>query len=398
MRISENKLRNLIRQTLMSEVREFITKTAAVTRKIPAGSGSDLEAVEMRNDELVQEIRNVLWMPQGIETHARILLAASNIDPALEGQSEYTSSGYVISEPSSSILTDELTQLDRKMSDYIIKSFGRLRSEMGAGAVNLPKIARSGNMSAYDVFNDALEAAFSSTVDTQASRTQGGKVYTGPLSPMKQEDLVDVIIDDMIEIILAPEGDQDRLDFERVEEEVQNLVNSVVSSSDEPAEAEMKLTNAFRREIDSALNKTARQERQRGATVSDVTVYAMINNIKGLFKLFLSRIVSKSAVPVDEYGRAFAALLSKASGIQDDYPLPSDLAKMDLRPILPNELDTGIVDFIQRVHNEMMSQINSMDYTRMVYHVISDQQDLYDEEGNPNPTYTYDEPHPAYDR
>jgi len=397
MRITERYLRNMIRQTLMAEVREFVTQTAAVTRKMPAGSGRDLVDVDMRNDELVQEIRNALWMPMGPEEHARILLAGSNIEPDLEGQREIMASGDVSRESAVSLLAAELQALDRHMTEYIVRSFGRLRSEMGPSAPNLPKSARSGAMGAYDVFIRAIEAAFSSSVDTQASRSQGGKVQGGPLFPVKQEDLVDVIIDDMIEILLAPQGDPDRFDFERVEEELQRLVDSLVERTDAPDIAAFKLTRAFEREINSARSKVTQQERFRGATVPDATVRKMIGNIDGLFKLFVNRIVAKGTTPISDYGRAFTAILSKACEIEDDYTLPPDLAGMRLNPILPPELDTGIVGFIQNVHDELMSQIDSMGYIRMVYRVITDPADLYDEEGNPNPKYTYDEPHPEYD-
>jgi hypothetical protein len=388
-------LSDIVRQVLLAEVRAFVTQPASMQRQVPIGSRSSTQQEVLGNDDLVQEIRNVLWMPQGAEEHARILLSASGIDPEQEGQREYVKGGGMAKDSSLSILTGELTGLDRHMSEFIVRSFGRLRGETGPGAVNLPKQVRASS-GAYELLIRALESGFSSSVDTQVSRERGGKVQAGALSPIKEEDLVDVVIDDMIEIVLSHAGEADRIDFDRVEEEMQRLVDSLVDEGDTQAAITAKLSAAFSREISSARSKATRQERERGARVADSTVRKMISNVEGLLKLFVSRVVSKDTVPVEEYGRAFSALLSKACEIEDDYELPQELANMRIDPVLPREIDDGIVDFIRAVHTELMAQVSRSHYLRMVYHVLTDQTDLYDDEGNPNPTYDLESPHPAY--
>lgn len=391
-------LRDIVRLVLLAEVREFVSTSTSVKRDVPSGSARERREDDVPNDRLVQEIRNALMMPQGAEEHARILLSGAGIEPDLEGQREYVPGVGETKTSSLSHATRELQELDRHMSDVVARSFGRLRGEAGPGAVNLPRSARSGSLGAYDTFIRALESGFSSTVDTEVSRRRGGKVQMGPLTPMKDEDLVDVLVDDMIEVLLSPSGDPDRLDFERVEEEMQRLVDSLIDEEDDKAAISSKLSAAFKREIDSARSKATRQERERGARVPDQTVRKMISNVEGLLKLFVSRVVMQSDVPQDEYGRAFAAIASRACGIEDDYKLPPSISSVRIEPILPQEVDRGIVDFVREVHSELMRSIDRMPYLRMAYHVIVDAGDLYDEDGHPTPQYTFDEPHPAYDR
>ena len=67
-----------------------------------------------------------------------------------------------------------------------------------------------------------------------------------------------------------------------------------------------------------------------------------------------------------------------------------------IKPILPEELDNGIVAFLREIHSELMDQVGAMSYLSMVYHVLTDQDDLYDKDGNPDPAFTLNNPHPAY--
>jgi hypothetical protein len=296
-------------------------------------------------------------------------------------------------------LASELRRLDKHMSEHIMLQFGLLRGETSVDAVILPQALRS-NTGAYSLLIRSLEAAFSSTVDTDKSMKMSmlpdaGK-KAGLQTRIMSEDLVGVVIDDMIEIILAPEHEPDRIDFDRVEEVMQALVDNLSIEEDSPAAAESKLFSTFKRQIDSARSRAARQERERGARVPDATIQEMISNIMALLKLFLKHVVGGSSIPASKYGITFASMLSKACEIEGDAPLPPELANMEIGPILPEELDNGIVAFLREIHSELMDQVGAMSYLSMVYHVLTDQDDLYDKDGNPDPAFTLNNPHPAY--
>ena len=407
-------LNTIVRRILLDEVRSFVTQSTTFKERIPSGS-SRLPAKDtvLENDEMVQVIRNVLWMPRGLEVHARLLLEASGIDSENEGQSEYVQGGNQKQTRSVDILVSELRRLDENMSEHIILNFGLLRGESSVDAVILPQTLRS-NTGAYSLLIRSLEAAFSSTVDTdksmKMSKLSGAGKKAGLQTKIMSEDLVDVVIDDMIEIILTPENKPGRIDFDRVEVVMQALVDKLRIAEDFPAAARAKLFSEFKRQIDSAKSRAARQERERGARVPDATIQEMINNIDLLLRLFLQHVVAESSIPASKYGITFAAMLSKACGIEGDVPLPevftdvpealTDVPKVrsgvTINPILPEELDNGIVAFLREIHSELMDQVGAMSYLSMVYHVLTDQDDLYDKDGNPDPAFTLNNPHPAY--
>ena len=407
-------LNTIVRRILLDEVRSFVTQSTTFKERIPSGSGRlPAKDTVLENDEMVQVIRNVLWMPRGLEVHARLLLEASGIDSENEGQSEYVQGGNQKQTRSVDILVSELRRLDENMSEHIMLNFGLLRGESSVDAVILPQTLRS-NTGAYSLLIRSLEAAFSSTVDTdksmKMSKLSGAGKKAGLQTKIMSEDLVDVVIDDMIEIILTPENKPGRIDFDRVEVVMQALVDKLRIEEDIPAAAQAKLFSAFKRQIDSAKSRAARQERERGARVPDATIQEMINNIDLLLRLFLKHIVAPSSIPASKYGITFAAMLSKACGIEGDVPLPevftdvpealTDVPKVrsgvTINPILPEELDNGIVAFLREIHSELMDQVGAMSYLSMVYHVLTDQDDLYDKDGNPDPAFTLNNPHPAY--
>jgi hypothetical protein len=393
-------LNTIIRRILLDEVRSFVTQSTTFKERIPSGSGKlPAKDTVLESDELVQVIRNVLWMPKGLEVHARLLLAAAGIDPENEGQREYVQGGSQKKTSDVDFLASELRRLDKHMSEHIMLQFGLLRGETSVDAVILPQALRS-NTGAYSLLIRSLEAAFSSTVDTDKSMKMSmlpdaGK-KAGLQTRIMSEDLVGVVIDDMIEIILSPEHEPDRIDFDRVEEVMQALVDNLSIEEDSPAAAESKLFSTFKRQIDSARSRAARQERERGARVPDATIQEMISNIMALLKLFLKHVVGGSSIPASKYGITFASMLSKACEIEGDAPLPPELANMEIGPILPEELDNGIVAFLREIHSELMDQVGAMSYLSMVYHVLTDQDDLYDKDGNPDPAFTLNNPHPAY--
>ena len=313
-------LNTIVRRILLDEVRSFVTQSTTFKERIPSGS-SRLPAKDtvLENDEMVQVIRNVLWMPRGLEVHARLLLEASGIDSENEGQSEYVQGGNQKQTRSVDILVSELRRLDENMSEHIMLNFGLLRGESSVDAVILPQTLRS-NTGAYSLLIRSLEAAFSSTVDTdksmKMSKLSGAGKKAGLQTKIMSEDLVDVVIDDMIEIILTPENKPGRIDFDRVEVVMQALVDKLRIAEDFPAAARAKLFSEFKRQIDSAKSRAARQERERGARVPDATIQEMINNIDLLLRLFLQHVVAESSIPASKYGITFAAMLSKACGIE----------------------------------------------------------------------------------
>jgi len=399
-------LNTIIRRILLDEVRSFVTQSTTFKERIPSGSGKlPAKDTVLESDELVQVIRNVLWMPKGLEVHARLLLAAAGIDPENEGQREYVQGGSQKKTSDVDFLASELRRLDKHMSEHIMLQFGLLRGETSVDAVILPQALRS-NTGAYSLLIRSLEAAFSSTVDTDKSMKMSmlpdaGK-KAGLQTRIMSEDLVGVVIDDMIEIILTPENKPGRVDFDRVEVVMQALVEDLRIAEVSPAAAESSLFSAFKRQLDSARSRAARQERERGARFPDATILKMIKNIEELLNLFLRHVVrerpisASKRIPASKYGITFASMLSKACEIEGDAPLPPALANMKIEPILPEELDNGIVAFLREIHSELMDQVGAMSYLSMVYHVLTDQDDLYDKDGNPDPAFTLNNPHPAY--
>lgn len=402
------RLQSIVRSVLLQEVREFVSTT------ITADDGT-----EMIGSELVREIRNALWMPQGITEHARLLLAASNIDPEREGsgedrtQSEIESGfgawkrGFV---PSLRKLSEELELLDMHMEEFIRERFGlalgvpgpvpvKLRVPQGVG------VRRRDNAVAYDMFRLALQGSMRSSVDTSASRAahKGGR-YDPMRSPgwnavEVQHDLTDAVIQDFMEVLLQPE-DAAGMVFDKVTDRMNALVDHAMEhSSAETFKAVLK--SALEREKGSARAKLLRAEKERGASVPDAAVHELVKKVGEVIDLFFAHIVlgkpGSEPVPREDYGDAFAAIIAKSCGIDSDYELPSSLRASPIRPLLPERVDKGIVDFVDAVHEEIERQVKSLPTLRSVHrNILNPQEEFYSSDGTPNPPFTYDSPHPDY--
>ena len=406
--MSTSTLRSIARAVLLREVREFVDVS------IETKDGSQLTG-----SELVREIRNALWMPQGIEAHARLLLQASNIDPEREGSGEDRTpreierghakwkKGFT---PSLTSLREELELLDMHMEDFIRDHYGLVVGEAGPVAVKLrvpPGSIPSRRPDlgvAYSVFQAALRGSMRSQTDTAASRAahRGGRYAPeqrpGYNTSTLDHDIVDAIIEDFMEILLFPEDASDRLDFDKAATRMMAVVDQAEEASEGSRERmTATLTSVLGREVASARAKLLRAEKERGASVPDASNHEIVQKISDVLKLFQIHIVAPGKVPLEEFGDAFSAILSKACGIDNDYQLPPSLRVKPIRPLLPKAIDDGLVDFIDAVHDEVERQVESLPTLKAVSrNILNPMSELYDKDGNPRPGFTYDSPHPAY--
>jgi len=414
--MSSTLLHAIAREVLLREVREFVTTT------IETSDGSQLTG-----PEIVREIRNALWMPQGVEAHARILLEASNIDPEREGSGEErtqreieTGTGMWKKGFTSSLrrLTEELELLDMHMEEFVRSNYATLVGEK-SGAVQLRSqhdaeaMRRQGKAVAYPLIEAALRSSMRSTSDTPAGRAahKGGR-YAPETRPgynamRRDTDLVDAMIEDFLEIILQPEDAPERVDFDKARERFEDIVVNLLGDRDDPQTDEewdkfsQELEMEFDRERASARAKLLQSERDRGAAFPDVVSHEVVTKITDVLGLFMGHIVRPKGgakrVPIEEYGYAFAAILSKACGIDYDYELPSSLKVMPIRPLLPESVDNGIVDFLDAVHEEIERQVSQLPMLKMVTkNILNPSAEFYDRSGNPRLPFTYDSPHPSY--
>jgi hypothetical protein len=70
---------------------------------------------------------------------------------------------------------------------------------------------------------------------------------------------------------------------------------------------------------------------------------------------------------------------------------------MPIRPLLPESVDNGIVDFLDAVHEEIERQVSQLPMLKMVMkNILNPSAEFYDRSGNPRLPFTYDSPHPSY--
>ena len=401
--MSSARLHSIVRR-ILSEVREFSTVDVEVD-----------ESESLTGPQMIREIRNALWMPNGITAHARVLLAAGNIDPRSEYPLKddpfdpWRRKPGMTRETSLSRLVDELTLLDMHMEEFIRARYSMVVGERGDGSVPLrtpPGVdvrRRDDRAVSYTLFEVALRGSMRSNVDTPSSRQAhtGGR-YDPTRHPQwsqsQPRDIADAIVEDFLEILLSPEDAPERIDFDKAATHMQALVDKVAKGAASRSDLAPLMRAALDREAASARSKLLQAEHERGARVPDSANHEIVKNIGDILTLFHRRVVSSAEVQPSEMGEIFATMLAKSCGIDSESQLPAALRSMPIRPLLPKRVDDGIVDFVDAVHEEVERQVGEMKNISAVSRLILDPtQDIYSKDGSQAAPHNERLPHPDYD-